>query len=357
MRASACLLACAIAALAATAAVPALGDPVADFYKGKQMQFIIRSNAGGGYDQYSRLLGRHIVKHIPGNPTMLPVNMPGGGGLQAANFIAQAAPKDGTYLTMVGQGLPMDQALGLSKGLQADMKTFNWIGNMSDSNQITVAWHSSPTKTIEDAMQRETVIGATGAGSISTQIPAVLNNVLGTKFKVIFGYPGGPEINLAMERGELEGRATNPWASYLSVTPHYVAEKKLNLLVQTGMKKEKDLPDVPLMRDLAKTPEQKAILDYVSKAVAVGRPVGTTPGVPADRVAALRKAFDATLTDPAFIAEADKQKMEISAMTGAELQQIITDVLEAPVDLLEKVRVVTSSRDAKELPGAKPSAN
>ena len=353
MKASACLLACAVASIAGTAAA----DPVADFYKGKQMQFIIRSNVGGGYDQYSRLLGRHIVKHIPGNPTMLPVNMPGGGGLQAANFIAQAAPKDGTFLTMVSQGLPMDQALGLNKGLQADMKTFNWIGNMSDSNQLTVTWHTSPTKTIEDAMKRETVIGATGAGSISTQVPAVLNNVVGTKFKVIFGYPGGAEINLAMERGELEGRATNPWASYVSVTPHYVNEKKLNILVQTGTKKDKDLPDVPLLRDLAKTPEQRAILDYISKAVAVGRPVGTTPGVPADRVAALRKAFDATLTDPAFVAEADKQKMEISAMTGAELQQIIGDIIDAPIDLLEKVRQVTHSRDAKELPGAKPSSN
>lgn len=349
MKASAYLLACIIASLAGTAALPALGDPVADFYKGKQMQFIIRSNVGGGYDQYSRLLGRHIVKHIPGNPTMLPVNMPGGGGLQAANFIAQAAPKDGTYLTMVSQGLPMDQALGLNKGLQADMKSFNWLGNMSDSNQITISWHTSPTKTIEDAMQRETVIGATGAGSISTQIPAVLNNVLGTKFKVIFGYPGGPDINLAMERGELEGRATNPWASYVSVTPHYVKDKKINLLVQTGMKKEKDLPDVPLMRDLAKTPEQKAILDYVSKAVAVGRPVGTTPGVPKDRVAALRKAFDATLADPEFIAEADKQRMEISPMTGAELQQIIEDLIDAPPALLDQVRQVTHSRDAKEL--------
>lgn len=353
MKASACVLACLIASVAGAASA----DPVADFYKGKQMQFIIRSNAGGGYDQYSRLLGRHIVKHIPGTPTMLPVNMPGGGGLQAANFIAQAAPKDGTYLTMVSQGLPMDQALGLNKGLQADMKTFNWIGNMSDSNQLTVTWHTSPTKTIEDAMTRETVIGATGAGSISTQVPAVLNNVVGTKFKVIFGYPGGADINLAMERGELEGRATNPWASYVSVTPHYVAEKKLNILVQVGMRKDKDLPNVPLMRDLAKTPEQKAILDYISKAVAVGRPVGTTPNVPQDRVAALRKAFDATLVDPAFVAEADKQKMEISAMNGEELQQIIADIIDAPIDLLEKVRLVTHSRDAKELPGAKPSAN
>ncbi|HEU0071754.1 MAG TPA: tripartite tricarboxylate transporter substrate-binding protein [Alphaproteobacteria bacterium] len=355
MKASAYMLACACLLAAGTASVPAAADPVADFYKGKQMQFVIRSNVGGGYDQYSRLLGRHIVKHIPGTPTMLPVNMPGGGGLQAANFIAQAAPKDGTYLTMVSQGLPMDQALGLNKGLQADMKSFNWIGNMSDSNQLTVTWHTSPTKTIEDAMNRETVIGATGAGSISTQVPAVLNNVVGTKFKVIFGYPGGADINLAMERGEIEGRATNPWASYVSVTPHYVAEKKINILVQTGMKKDKDLPNVPLMRELAKTPEQKAILDYISKAVAVGRPVGTTPGVPQDRVAALRKAFDATLADPAFVAEADKQKMEISAMNGEELQQIIADIIDAPIDLLEKVRLVTHSRDAKELPGAKAS--
>jgi tripartite-type tricarboxylate transporter receptor subunit TctC len=335
----------------------ALADPVADFYKGKQMTFVIRSNVGGGYDQYSRLLGRHIVKHIPGNPTMVPINMPGGGGLQAANFIAKAAPKDGTHLTMVSQGLPMDQALGLSKGLQADMKTFNWIGNMSDSNQVTVTWHTSPTKTIEDAKNRETVIGATGAGSISTQIPAVLNNVVGTKFRVIFGYPGGSEINLAMERGELEGRATNPWASYVSVTPHYVNEKKINLIVQVGVRKDKDLPNVPLLRELAKNPEDQAILDYVSKATAVGRPVGTTPDVPKERVDALRKAFDDTLNDPEFKADSDKQKMEISPMSGAELQQLIADLIDAPKDLLEKVRQVTSARDAKELPSAKPGAN
>jgi len=349
MKASAYALACIAASIAGTAAA----DPVAEFYKGKQMQFVIRSNVGGGYDQYSRLLGRHIVKHIPGNPTMLPVNMPGGGGLKAANYVAAVAPKDGTILTMVSQGLPMDQALGLNKGLQADMKTFNWVGNMSDSNQVTVTWHSSPTKTIEDAMQRETVIGATGAGSISTQIPAVLNNVLGTKFKVIFGYPGGSDINLAMERGEVEGRATNPWASYVSTTPHYISEKRLNLLVQVGMRKDADLPNVPLMRDLGKTADDKAILDYVSKAVSVGRPVGTTPGVPADRVAALRKAFDATLKDAEFKAEADKQKMEISPMTGAELQELIESLIDAPDSLLKKVSEVTESRDAQALSAKK----
>ena len=334
----------------------ALADPVADFYKGKQMQFIIRTANSGSYDQYSRLLGRHIVKHIPGNPTMLHVNMPGGGGIKAANFIAMVAPKDGSHLTMASQGLPMDQALGLNKGLQADMNTFNWIGNMSDSNQTTVTWHTSPTKTIFDAMKRETVIGASGAGSSSTQIPAVLNNVVGTKFKVIFGYPGGAEIDLAMERGEVEGRAANPWASWKSTKADWLKDNKINLLIQIGIRKAADLPNVPLMRDLAKNPDDQAILDYFSKSISVGRPVGTTPGVPKERVEALRAAFDATLNDPEFKAEAEKQKMEISPMTGAELQQLIADLIDAPKDLLEKVRQVSSSRDAKELPGAKPGS-
>jgi tripartite-type tricarboxylate transporter receptor subunit TctC len=331
----------------------ALADPVADFYQGKQMKFIIRSGVGGGYDLYARLLARHIVKHIPGNPTILPVNMPGGGGIKAANYVAQAAPKDGTILTMVSQGLPMDQALGLNKSLQADMRAFNWVGNMSNSNQVTVTWHTSQTKTFEDALKRETVIGATGAGSISTQIPSVYNAVLGTKLKIIFGYPDGTDVNLAMERGEVDGRATNPYASYVATTPHYLKDKLINIIMQVGLEKDKNLPDVPLMRDMAKNDDDRAVLDYVSKAVAVGRPVGPTPDVPKERVAALRKAFEATILDPEFVAEADKQRMEISPMTGAELQQIIEDLITAPPALLERVRLATTSRDAQSVPGAK----
>jgi tripartite-type tricarboxylate transporter receptor subunit TctC len=335
------------------AAGSAAADPIADFYQGKQMKFIIRSGVGGGYDLYSRLLGRHIVKHIPGNPTILPVNMPGGGGIKAANYVAQAAPKDGTILTMVSQGLPMDQALGLNKSLQADMRAFNSVGNMSNSNQVTVTWHTAPTKTFEDALKRETVIGATGAGSISTQIPSVYNAILGTKFKIIFGYPDGTDVNLAMERGEVDGRATNPYASYVATTPHYLKDKLINIVMQVGLEKDKNLPDVPLMRDMAKNDDDRAVLDYVSKAVAVGRPVGTTPDVPKERVAALRKAFDDTIKDPEFTAEADKQRMEISPMTGAELQQIIDDLITAPPALLERVRMATTSRDAQSVPGAK----
>jgi tripartite-type tricarboxylate transporter receptor subunit TctC len=332
---------------------PAFADPVADFYKGKQIKMIIRSGVGGGYDIYARALAAHMSRHIPGNPTIIPVNMAGGGGIKAANYVANIAPKDGTILTIVSQGLAVDQALGINPGLEADLREFQWIGNMSSANQVTVVWHTSPTKTFEDAKKRETVIGSTGAGSISTQVPAVYNNILGTKIKLVVGYPDGTDINLAMERGEVEGRATNPWVSYKASTPRLVNEKLIIPIIQVGMQKEADLPDVPLMRDLAKTPEDKQIVDFISRAVAIGRPIATTPGVPADRVAALRKAFDATLNDPQFLADAEKQRMEIRAMDGAELAKLVQEIIETPPALREQVRQAIEPKNTVTLPGAK----
>jgi tripartite-type tricarboxylate transporter receptor subunit TctC len=329
---------------------PAFADPVADFYKGKQITFVIRSGVGGGYDLYARVLGRHIGKHIPGNPTVIPVNMPGGGGIKAANYVANVAPKDGTILTIVSQGLAVDQALGLNTSLEADLRDFHWVGNMSSHNQVTVVWHTSKTKTWEDALKRETVIGTTGAGSISTQIPAVYNNVLGAKMKLVVGYADGADVNLAMERGEVEGRATNPWVSYKATTPHLIEKKQIIPIIQVGMQKEPDLQDVPLMRDLAKSPDDKQIVDFMSASVAIGRPIATTPGVPAERVAALRKAFDATLADPAFLADAERQRMEIRAMTGQELAKLIKDIIETPAAIREKVKLAIEPKNTVEAP-------
>jgi tripartite-type tricarboxylate transporter receptor subunit TctC len=337
--------------IAATA--PAAADPVADFYNGKQIKFIIRSGVGGSYDSYSRLLARHIGRHIPGNPSILTVNMPGGGGIRAANYVAKIAPQDGTILTIVSQGLPVDQALGLNASFQADLRDFNWIGNISASNQVLVTWHTSPTKSLADLMRRETVIGSSQAGSISVQMPAVLNNIVGTKIRIVFGYPDGRDINLAMERGEVEGRATNPWASYVSTDPLYVEKKWIIPVIQMGMEKEADLPNVPLMRDLARDPADQPVLDFMSKAVSVGRPIATTPGVPAERVAALRHAFDAALKDPAFIQEAKTQRAEIQPMSGAQLEQVVRDVIGAPAELRERVKIVIQPTNAKQLPGAK----
>ena len=315
------------------------------FYDGKQIRMIIRSGVGGGYDLYSRMLARHIGKHIPGNPSILPVNMPGGGGILAANFVATVAPRDGTILTMVSQGLPTDQALGLTPSFKADLRTFNWIGNMSSSNQVTVVWHTSKTQSFEEAKVRETMIGSTGAGSVSTQLPALFNNLLGTKFKIITGYPDGREVDMAMERGEVEGRGTNPWASYKSAQPRLVKERLIRPIIQIGLEKEPDLPDVPLLLDQPVAPEDKPVLEFMSKAVMVGRPIGTTPGVPPARVNVLRRAFDATLKDSEFVAEATAQNAEIDYMSGETLAKIIDDLIGAPPAVHERVKAVLRPKD------------
>ncbi|MDB5641345.1 MAG: tripartite tricarboxylate transporter family receptor [Hyphomicrobiales bacterium] len=344
---------CALGAVLAAGSAMA-ADAVGDFYQGKTIRMIIRSGVGGGYDQYSRLLGRYIGRHIPGNPTILPVNMPGGGGIVAANHVAQIAPRDGTILSMVGQGLVVDQALGLNSSFKADLRTFNWIGNLSKSNQITVAWHTSKTKSYADVLTRETLIGATGAGSISTQLPAFYNNILGTKFKIVHGYPDGRDVDIAMERGEVEGRGTNPWASYRAMSPRFVSEKLITPLLQAGLKRDPDLPNVPLIVDV--TPEEsRPLAIFMAKAVSVGRPIATTPGAPPDRVAAMRRAFDKTLLDPDFIREAEAQRAEIDPMDGEELERTVADLIGAPADLRARVKIALEpkARDMKAAPGVK----
>jgi tripartite-type tricarboxylate transporter receptor subunit TctC len=333
-----------IAFLAAVAFGPgANAQPVADFYKGKQIQMIIRSEPGGGYDTYARLLGRHIGRHIPGEPGVVAVNMPGAGGLRAANFVATIAPKDGTVLTITSQGLPMYQVLD-GKNLQADMRTLNWIGNMSSSNQVLATWHAAPVKTLEDARKTKALIGATSGGSIEVQLPTTYNNLLGTKFEIIQGFRGGSEIDLAMERGEVHGRGTNPWASYKSTRSGWIAEKKLNIIIQVGFEKEADLPNVPLLNDLVKGDKDKEeIANFLTLNVMVGRPIATTPDVPAERVSALRRAYDATVTDPAFVADATKLRAEINSMTGEELQGIIEKIISTPRPLLERVKQAINS--------------
>src|SRR4051812_206476 len=321
------------------ASSPAMADAVSDFYKGKQIRMIVRTTVGGDYDQYSRLIARFIGKHIPGNPSIIVVNMPGGGGITAANYMAQVAPHDGTVVGIVSQGLATDQALGMSPQLKADLREFNWIGNVVYSNQLLVVWKTSPTKTIEDAKKRETTIGTTGAGSASVQYPAFYNNVLGTKFKIVFGYPGGQHIDLAMERGEVEGRGTNPYSGWMASKPTWIPEGKIIPLIQAGIEKEPALPNVPLILDQKVKPEDKPLLEFMARGATVGRPLATTPGVPADRVSALRAAFQATLKDPEFIAAAANENMEIRPMNGDKMQQIIFGLLDSPKDVRDRVKV------------------
>ncbi len=333
----------------------ASADSVSDFYSGpgKIIRFIIRTPPGGGYDLLSRLLARHMGRHIPGNPILTPINMPGGGGIVAANYMAQVAPKDGTVLSIISQGLATDQALGLSPQLTSDLRTFNWIANVEFSNQLLVVWNTSSTQTLDDAKRRVTRIGSTGAGSASVQLPAFYNNVLGTQFQIVFGYPGGIDVDLAMERGEVEGRGTNPYSDYMAAKPDWIPKKRVIPLIQVGMEKEPALPDVPLLRDQIVREEDRALLEFMSRAVTVGRPLATTPGVPAERVAALRKAFHDTLRDPEFIADAKRQNAEIRPMSGDKLAELYRDLIGAPQDVKDRVKVALEPRkkDTQEIPG------
>src|SRR5262249_22476809 len=291
------------------------------------------------------LIARFIGKHIPGNPQIIVVNMPGGGGITAANYMAQVAPRDGTVIGIVSQGLAADQALGMSPQLKADLREFNWIANVVYSNQLLVVWHTSPTKTIVDAKRRVTTIGTTGAGSASVQYPAFYNNVLGTKFKIVFGYPGGQHIDLAMERGEVEGRGTNPYSGWMASKPTWIPQKLIIPLIQAGVEKEPALPDVPLILDQPVKPEDKPLLAFMAQASTVGRPLGTAPGVPAERVAALRAAFEATVKDSDFITAAKQENMEIRPQTGDKLQEIIFGLLSAPADVRERMKAALLPKD------------
>jgi tripartite-type tricarboxylate transporter receptor subunit TctC len=327
-----------LAIFAGLPASPAAADPVAEFYKGKQIKMIIRTKAGGGYDLNARMLMRHMTRHIPGNPSAININMSGGGGIKAANYVAQVAPRDGSVLNIVSGSIPMIQGLRLTNKLKADMKAFNWIGVISTSNRVLAVWHTTPAKTFEDLTKRVTNIGATGPGSPSVILPAVLNNVLGAKLKIITGYQSGTEIDAAMEKGELGGRGSNPWSSWLASAPRLVKEKLVRPMVQVGFKPDPVLPGVvPLLKDLGKTPEQTEILTYVTKSFMTGFPFAVAQGVPADRVKALRAAFDATMKDKEFLNDAKRARIEVDPTNGVELQKLITEIVDVSPQLREKV--------------------
>jgi tripartite-type tricarboxylate transporter receptor subunit TctC len=334
-----------LASVATVSSGQALADAVPDFYRGKQIRFIVRTTPGGDYDQYSRLIARFMGRYIPGNPSIVVNNMPGGGGITAANYMAQVAPRDGTVIGIVSQGLAADQALGMSPQFKADLREFNWIANVAHSNQLLVVWKTSPTKTLEEAKQRVTTIGTTGAGSASVQYPAFYNNVIGTKFKIVFGYPGGQHIDLAMERGEVEGRGTNPYSGWMASKPTWIPTRQIIPLVQAGVEKEPALPDVPMITELAVPAENKPLLDFMGRASTVGRPLATTPGVPAERVAALRAAFHETIKDPEFVAAAKQENLEIQPQAGDRLQEIIFGLLSAPQDVRDRMKIALTPRD------------
>jgi tripartite-type tricarboxylate transporter receptor subunit TctC len=322
-----------------TMGAPALAQQgIEDFYRGKKLDMIIGYSAGGTYDLYARLVARQLGNYLPGNPTIVPRNRPGGGSRTAITWLYTAAPRDGTVLATGDQSLSVEQAMG-DKQLKIDTRELTYIGNPMADNNTTAVLSTSPVKTIDDAKRIEIPLGATG-GSTSSQYPKAMNALLGTKFRIILGYPGGNDINLAMERGEVAGRGSNAWGAWKSTRPEWVRDKKLNILVQIGLTKAPDLPDVPLLMDLAKNDDDRAVLKVLSAPTTIGRPVFTTPGVPEDRVKALRAAFDKMVRDPAFLDQAKKENLEINPVSGEELQRIVADIVATPKKIADRLNEI-----------------
>jgi len=313
-----------IAAAAFALPSTAQAQSVAEFYRGKSIELLIGYSGGGGYDVYARLLARHISKHIPGNPTVVPRNMPGAGSLVLANWLYNVAPKDGTAFGAIGRGTPFDPMLGI-EAAKFDPTKFLWLGSMNNEVSVCVSWHTSGVTKYEELLQRELVVGGTGPSADTDQFPRVMNAVLGTKFRIVSGYPGGNDISLAMERGEVGGRCGWSWSSVVSTRMDWFKTKKIHVLMQLALEKHEDLPDVPLVVDLAKTDEQRQILRLIFARQALGRPFLGPPGVPQDRAAALQTAFMATMKDKAFLAEAAKADLEITPLNGAAVQKIIEE--------------------------------
>jgi tripartite-type tricarboxylate transporter receptor subunit TctC len=320
------------------AAASARADQVADFYHGKTLNLIIGTSSGNDYDTRGRLLARHLGRHIPGEPTIVPQNMPGAGGVKAANYLATIAPHDGTVLHMIMSNMMSSEAVG-AQGVQFDTRKFFWIGNTTSAPNVTVSWYKSGITTIEQVKTRELIVGAPN-GTAGVLYVTAMNGVLGTRFKLVTGYPGGNEVNLALERGEIDGRASNSWGSWKSTHPDWVKDKKIIVLVQVGLKRAPDLADVPLLLELANNDMDRQVLTFLSADTAIARALVTTPDTPPERIEALRRAFDATMRDPEFLAEADKALSDIVPMRGEESQKIADSVVNTPPAVVARAKAL-----------------
>jgi tripartite-type tricarboxylate transporter receptor subunit TctC len=322
------------AVLALLAVAPAHAQGVADFYRGKNVSLAISFSPGGGYDLYARTLARHMGKHIPGNPQIVPQNMPGAGGLRVAQFFHQAAPKDGlmlgTFTRMAGIAPLFDPSQNY------DSAKLTWLGAITDAVSVCVTWHTSPVKTWKDLVEKPVTLGGTGPGGELNIFTNLYKNVLGANIKLVSGYPGTAEIMLAVERGELDGVCGIDWTTIKAQRQRWIAEKQINVIVQSAFRKDPDLPDVPLILDLTKDPEKLQILKLFVSAHEFARPYAAPPGIPADRAAALIAAFDAATKDPDFLADTAKQQMEVAPVSGKRLAGMLAEFYATPKDVLAK---------------------
>ena len=314
---------------------PALADPVADFYRGKQITMMIGGGAGGAYDLYARLFARHWTRHIPGSPQIIPKNLSTAGGLAVANMMANNADRDGLTLASHTNGVSLDPLLG-NPGARYDARAFGWIGSIGKLQNVCMTWHKSAVKTIDQARSSETVLAGHTPSMNTVILPRMLNSVLGTKFRIVGGYEASQGHAIAMENEEVDGVCGLAWATIKAAHPQWITGHKLNVFLQMAFEKLPDLPDVPNVRDLVTNEDDRRMLDLILTRQEIGRGLATPPGVPSERLAALRAAFDATVKDPAFIADAAKAQMDIEPLSGAQIDEFLARAHATPPDIVKR---------------------
>jgi len=324
------------------AALPVSAQDVAEFYKGKTVRLVVGIGVGSGYDINARLLARHMSKHIPGNPTIIVQNQPGAGSLTMTNQLYAAGPFDGTVIGASFNGLPTAPLLQ-PNGVRFETAKINWVGSTNRETQTMYIWHTVPIKSLEDLQTQEMLVGAQAPGSTQYDYPMLGKALFGMKFKVVTGYKSTSDINLAMERGEVHGTLAN-WSTVKTLNLKQYEDKLIRILVVWGAREHPELRGIPLIASLAKTPEQKQALQLALARLEFGRPFFMPPNVPTDRVAAIRHAFDATMKDKEFLAEADKLKLEIDPMSGEEIAKMLDQISRTPADVVERVRTAYDAR-------------
>ena len=325
------------AAVSLAGLTDARADSVADFYKGKTITLSVGYSAGGAYDGVARILSRHMPQYIPGNPSIIIKNAPGAGSLSLTNQLYNVAARDGTQFGIIARGMPMEPLIGHSS-TKFDSTKFTWIGSAANEVSLCVTYEGSDVKTWADALAKPFTVAGNGSGSDPDVFANVLRNLFGVKDRLVSGYPGTAEISLALERKEVDGRCGWSWTSIKAEKSAWLTEKKLNLIVQLALEKAHDLPDVPLIVDLSQSEQQRQILKLIFSRQTMGRPFVAPPDIPADRRDALRKAFDETMRDAGFLAEAEKSKIEINPVSGVEIEALMADLYRTPPDVVEEAR-------------------
>ena len=314
-----------------------------DFYRGKQIQLMVFTGAGATYDAYTRLLARHMGRHIPGNPNIVVQNLVGAGGLKLVDFLNRIAPRDGLTFGMISRGNAFDPMLG-KKEIEFDPLKLTWIGSMNREVAVALSWHTSPVKTFADLQKTELLVPGTGAGADSEIIPRAYNQLAGTKFKIISGYRDTADATIQVEAGELQGIAYWSWSAMSSLRPDWIKDRKVNLLFHTGSREWNAAPNVPRILDLVKNEDDRKALEFLLAREIIGRPVVAPPGLPPERTAILRKAFEDTLKDPEFLADAARGNFEINLVKADEVERLLKDSAALPASVIERASKALQSR-------------